>query len=119
MQLVNGLASNASACVTGFDQVSFMMGSSASIFNVCDFFVFPYSGCSEFWQAVDGSNGNFTGFNNENGDISGMQFLYGQLSSKVQSRSLNVANWPNVSGNFAAGHESMSYAVKGISRCQP
>jgi lysophospholipase len=77
-QLVNGLASNASACVTGFDQVSFMMGSSASIFN-----------------AVDGSNGNFTGFNNENGDISGMQFLYGQLSSKVQSRSLNVANWPN------------------------
>lgn len=33
-QLVKGLAPGASACVTGFDQVAFMMGSSASIFNV-------------------------------------------------------------------------------------
>ncbi|KAF8554177.1 phospholipase B [Imleria badia] len=76
--LVNGIASSPSACVTGFDQVAFMMGSSASIFN-----------------AVDGSNGNFTGFDNQDGDVIGMQFLYQQLSSNVQSRSFNVANWPN------------------------
>ncbi|KAH0827839.1 phospholipase B [Lanmaoa asiatica] len=76
--LVNGLASGPSTCVTGFDQAAFLMGSSASIFNV-----------------VDGSSGNFTGFDGQNGDVTGMQFLYEQLSSRVQSRSFNVANWPN------------------------
>lgn len=30
-----------------------------------------------------------------------MQYLYNELSSKVNTRSFNVANWPNVSGNFA------------------
>ncbi|KAG9316593.1 phospholipase B [Chiua virens] len=73
--IVNGLVST---CMTGFDQVGFVMGTSASIFNT-----------------INGPNGNFTGFNDQNGDIAGMQFLYDQLSSKVQSRSLNVANWPN------------------------
>ncbi|KAG8213909.1 phospholipase B [Butyriboletus roseoflavus] len=73
--LMNGLVPSTSACVMGFDQAAFMMGSSASFFN--------------------GPNGNFTGFNNQNGDVTGMQFLYEQLSSKVQSRSFNVANWPN------------------------
>jgi hypothetical protein len=43
------------------------------------------------------SNGLFAAFDSQNGDESGMNFLYEQLSSKVQSRSLNVANWPNVS----------------------
>ncbi|KAF9241566.1 phospholipase B [Melanogaster broomeanus] len=77
--LVSGLPANPSACVTGFDQVSFIMGSSASFFN----------------QVLDDSNGIFAGFDDENGDESGMNFLYEQLSSNVQSRSFNVANWPN------------------------
>ncbi|KAI9569636.1 phospholipase B [Boletus coccyginus] len=76
--LVNGVGSSPSACVTRFDQVAFIMGSSASIFNV-----------------VDGPNGNFTGFDDQNGDVVDMQFLYDQLSSRVQSRSFNIANWPN------------------------
>lgn len=32
--LNNGQPDNSSACVTGFDQAGFMMGSSASLFNV-------------------------------------------------------------------------------------
>lgn len=67
------------------------------------FFVFSCPGCSYLsWQVVDGPNGNFTSFEDQNGDVVDMQFLYDQLSSRVQSRSFNVANWPNVSGNFAA-----------------
>ncbi|KAF9227378.1 phospholipase B [Gyrodon lividus] len=77
--LVNGLPASASACVTAFDQVSFIMGSSASFFN----------------QVLDEPNGIFAAFDDQNGDEPGMKFLYEQLSSKVQSRSLNVANWPN------------------------
>ena len=70
-------------------------------------------------QVVDGPNGNFTGFNDQNGDVAGMQFLYDQLSSRVPSRSFNVANWPNVSGRFAVSQRPMSHVVEGISRCQP
>lgn len=70
-------------------------------------------------QVVDGPNGNFTGFDDQNGDVTGMQFLYDQLSSTVQSRSFSVANWPNVSGGFTTGQRPISYDAKGISRCQP
>lgn len=70
-----------------------------------------------FLQVVDGPNGNFTGFNEQNSDVAGMQFLYDQLSSRVQSRSFNVANWPNVSANLATGQKSVSYRTKGVSRC--
>ena len=55
------------------------------------------------WQVIDESTGNFTGFDDQNGNVADMQFLYDQLASRVQSRSFNVANWPNVSGSFAAG----------------
>lgn len=56
--LVNGIASSASACVMGFDQVGFMMGSSANIFNVllCGllsglFVTFLLAGCRRAeWQ---------------------------------------------------------------------
>ncbi|KAL4078419.1 lysophospholipase catalytic domain-containing protein [Scleroderma yunnanense] len=78
-QFVNGRPTNSSSCVTGFDQVGFVMGTSASAFN----------------GILDVSSGNFVGFNTENGDASGMQFLYQQLSSRVQTRSQTVANWPN------------------------
>ncbi|KIJ68152.1 hypothetical protein HYDPIDRAFT_173810 [Hydnomerulius pinastri MD-312] len=77
--LTNGLPTNPSACVTGFDQVGFVMGTSSSFFN----------------EVLDESNGNFEGFDDGNGDEEGMNFLYEQLSSAVQSRALNVANWPN------------------------
>ena len=119
--LVNGIASSPSACVTGFDQVAFMMGSSASIFNVDHFlcFLIPVAHDLFSLQAVNGPNGNFTGFDGQDGDVIGMQFLYQQLSSRVQSRSFNVANWPNVSGSAVVYQRPMSYVAKGISRRQP
>lgn len=33
-QFMNGQPANTSSCVTGFDQVGFVMGTSASAFNV-------------------------------------------------------------------------------------
>lgn len=78
-QFLNGEPTNTSSCVTGFDQVGFVMGTSASAFN----------------GIIDASSGQFTGFDPDNGDASGMQFLYQQLSSRVQTRSQTVANWPN------------------------
>ena len=35
--LNNGLPDNSTACVTNFDQTGFMMGTSASLFNVSPF----------------------------------------------------------------------------------
>ncbi|KAH7888717.1 phospholipase B [Phlebopus sp. FC_14] len=74
--LMNGLPANSSACVTGFDQVGFVIGTSASSFS-------------------EVSGGNFSGFDGQNGDEAGMTFLYQQFSSNFETRSLNVANWPN------------------------
>jgi len=34
--LTNGQPPNSTGCVTGFDQVGFMMGTSASLFNVSE-----------------------------------------------------------------------------------
>jgi len=38
--LLNGQPANDTACVTGFDQASFMIGSVSNLFNVC--FPFPF-----------------------------------------------------------------------------
>lgn len=118
--LVNGLASGTSACVTGFDQVSFIMGSSASIFNVYKSWCLPVQLLTILLlQTVDGPNGNFTGLDSQNNDVAGIQYLYDQLSSIVQSRSFDVANWPNVSGSCTMNQTPMSDDSTAISGRQP
>jgi len=94
---MNGLPANPSACVTGFDQASFIMGTSSSFFNVCHIFQgFLRTRPDLLWQAVlDVSDGNF-GFNADSGEEDGMNFLFNQLSSHTQSDAQNAANWPNV-----------------------
>jgi lysophospholipase len=42
--LNNGQPDNHTACVTNFDQTGFMMGTSASLFNVS-----PFLACSLIW----------------------------------------------------------------------
>ncbi|KAH7919355.1 phospholipase B [Leucogyrophana mollusca] len=78
-RLTGGYPTNNTACVTGFDQASFIMGTSASMFNVL----------------LDGSSDNINDFNSENGDQTGMSYLLQQLSGDAPTRALNVANWPN------------------------
>lgn len=76
--LTNGLPDNPSACVTGFDQASFVMGASSSFFNA----------------VLNATNGNF-GFDTSNGDEDGMNFIFNQLLSHTPSNIMNAANWPN------------------------
>ncbi|OJA08670.1 hypothetical protein AZE42_01184 [Rhizopogon vesiculosus] len=77
--LTNGLPANASACVTGFDRASFVMGTSSSFFNA----------------VLNTTDGTSFGFNTDNGEEDGMNFLFSQLSSHAQSDTNDVANWPN------------------------
>ncbi|KAJ6586847.1 phospholipase B [Mycena vulgaris] len=75
--LANGKAANGSACVKGFDQAGFIMGTSASLFNqIFDF----ASNTIQGWSTSD-SNTLF-------------YILQRQLRS-VRTRADDVANWPN------------------------
>ncbi|KAJ7262254.1 phospholipase B [Mycena haematopus] len=78
--LTNGKADNGSACVTGFDQAGFIMGSSASLFNqIFDFATNTLQG--------------FSGFDSSDGQKI-VYILERQLRS-VRTREDDVANWPN------------------------
>ncbi|KAI0045904.1 phospholipase B [Auriscalpium vulgare] len=75
--LNNGVPDNTTACVTGFDQASFVMGTSASLFN----------------QILDFANNKIQGFD----DSAAKSILYiidRQLRS-VRTRADDVANWPS------------------------
>jgi len=76
--LTNGLPTNQSDCITGFDQASFVMGTSSSFFNA----------------VLNVTDGNF-GFDTSNGDEGGMNFIFNQLSSHTPSNVMDAANWPN------------------------
>ncbi|KAG2150555.1 phospholipase B [Suillus clintonianus] len=77
--LTNGLPANPSACVTGFDQASFVMGTSSSFFNA----------------VLNVTEGTF-GFNTDDGDEDGMKFIFDQLLSHTPSSNvMDAANWPN------------------------
>ncbi|KAG2146011.1 phospholipase B [Suillus bovinus] len=76
--LADGLPANPSACVTGFDQASFVMGTSSSFFNA----------------VLNVTDGNF-GFDTSDGDEAGMNFIFDQLVSHTPSNVMNAANWPN------------------------
>ncbi|KAF8210154.1 phospholipase B [Mycena galopus ATCC 62051] len=78
--LTNGQADNGSACVTGFDQAGFIMGSSASLFN-------------QIFDFADNTLQSFGGFDSDDSD-SIVYVLQRQLRS-VRTREDDVANWPN------------------------
>ncbi|KAF7376080.1 Lysophospholipase [Mycena sanguinolenta] len=78
--LTNGKADNGSACVTGFDQAGFIMGSSASLFNqIFDF----------------GTNTlqSFSGFDSD--DSNTIVYILERQLRSVRTRDDDVANWPN------------------------
>ncbi|KAJ3853028.1 phospholipase B [Lentinula lateritia] len=68
---------NATACVTGFDQAGFMMGTSASLFN----------------QILDFAHNTLQGFSQSDGN--GLLYVLSRQLSEVRTRADDVANWPN------------------------
>ncbi|EPQ56964.1 hypothetical protein GLOTRDRAFT_73425 [Gloeophyllum trabeum ATCC 11539] len=74
---VNGTPPNDTACVTGFDQAGFIMGSSASLFN----------------QILDFGTNTLTGFSSQ--DASGLLYVLSRQLQEVRTRANDVANWPN------------------------
>ncbi|EIN11650.1 phospholipase B [Punctularia strigosozonata HHB-11173 SS5] len=79
----NGQPDNSTACVTGFDEASFVMGTSASLFN----------------QILDFGQ-NFLGSFDKDDGASLLYVLARQLRS-VRTRADDVANWPNPFHNVA------------------
>ncbi|THV07356.1 phospholipase B [Dendrothele bispora CBS 962.96] len=75
--LVEGRPANGTACVTGFDQAGFMMGTSASLFN----------------QILDFGRNTIQGFSDS--DANGLLYVLSRQLSEVRTRSDDVANWPN------------------------
>ncbi|EKM80903.1 hypothetical protein AGABI1DRAFT_37284 [Agaricus bisporus var. burnettii JB137-S8] len=75
--LSNGFPDNGTACVTGFDQVGFMMGTSASLFN----------------QILDFAGNAIQGWSQS--DTDGLLYILGEQLKEVRTRADDVANWPN------------------------
>lgn len=75
--LSNSKAENGSACVTGFDQAGFIMGSSASLFN----------------QILDFAHNTIDGFSDN--DANGLLYTLRRQLDEVRTRADDVANWPN------------------------
>ncbi|KAL0956276.1 hypothetical protein HGRIS_002434 [Hohenbuehelia grisea] len=75
--LIDGFPPNGSACVTGFDQVGFVMGTSASLFN----------------QIFDFARNTISGFSTQ--DSAGLTYVLGRQLQAVRTRADDVANWPN------------------------
>ncbi|KAG6917429.1 hypothetical protein DXG01_002515 [Tephrocybe rancida] len=75
--LNNGRAVNGSACVTGFDQAGFIMGSSASLFN----------------QILDFASNTISAFSQNDG--AALLYVLGRQLREVRTRADDVANWPN------------------------
>ncbi|KAG5716751.1 Lysophospholipase 3 [Termitomyces sp. T112] len=75
--LSNGKAVNGSACVTGFDQAGFIMGSSASLFN----------------QILDFARNTISEFSQSDG--AAILYVLSRQLKEVRTRADDVANWPN------------------------
>ncbi|GLB40375.1 putative cytoplasmic phospholipase A2, catalytic subunit [Lyophyllum shimeji] len=75
--LSNGKAENGSACVTGFDQAGFIMGSSASLFN----------------QILDFAHNSLSTFSKS--DATGLLWVLSRQLQEVRTRADDVANWPS------------------------
>ncbi|PPQ68206.1 hypothetical protein CVT25_015038 [Psilocybe cyanescens] len=83
--LNSGRSLNGSACVVGFDQAGFIMGSSASLFN--QIFDFGTSTLSQFSSS----------------DSTGLLYLLSRQLREVRTRANDVANWPNPFQGQSAG----------------
>ncbi|KAJ6593826.1 phospholipase B [Mycena capillaripes] len=75
--LSNGKAANGSACVKGFDQAGFIMGTSASLFN----------------QIFDFAHNTLQGFSGS--DSSKLIYILQRQLRSVRTRADDVANWPS------------------------
>ncbi|KAG6849456.1 hypothetical protein H0H93_008299 [Arthromyces matolae] len=75
--LSNGKAVNGSACVTGFDQAGFIMGSSASLFN----------------QLLDFARNKISDFSGSDG--AAILYVLSRQLQEVRTRADDVANWPS------------------------
>ncbi|KAH9485342.1 Lysophospholipase 3 [Psilocybe cubensis] len=75
--LDGGRSLNGSACVIGFDQAGFIMGSSASLFN----------------QILDFGTNTLSQFSSS--DSTGLLYLLQRQLREVRTRANDVANWPN------------------------
>jgi lysophospholipase len=79
--LTNSKPDNDTACVTGFDEAGFVMGTSASLFN----------------QILDFGTNTLKGFRNEDG--AGLLYVLSRQLAQVRTRADDVANWPSVSAS--------------------
>ena len=100
----NGAPPNATGCVTGFDQAGFMMGTSASLFNVR-----PSRSTFRTLNAVpiqcvltligqqilDFADNTLEGF--DSSDAKSLIYVLQRQLRDVRTRAADVANWPNVS----------------------
>lgn len=95
--LTNGVPDNDTSCVTAFEQAGFIMGTSASLFNVRNssfthhhFLTWSLS----LQQALDTVNNKLQDFDK---DGQGLLYTLQRQLRSVRTRADDVANWPSVS----------------------
>jgi hypothetical protein len=92
--LSNGKPANGSACVTGFDQAGFIMGTSASLFNVSPIshpIITTTNPSSQ--QILDFARNTITQFSSTDG--AGLLYVLSRQLQAVRTRADDVANWPS------------------------
>ena len=98
--LTNGQPDNATACTTQFDQTGFVMGTSASLFNVsiCSCLspfrmekddLYPRN-----QQILDIARDRIDGF--DDSSSKGLLLVLSRQLGELRTRADDVANWPNV-----------------------
>jgi len=98
--LTNGQPDNATACTTQFDQTGFMMGTSASLFNVSIYGCFSPSRmeiddlCPCNQQILDIALDKIDGFDDTS--AKGLTLVLSRQLGELRTRADDVANWPNV-----------------------
>ena len=99
--LKNGVPDNDTACVRAFDQAGFIMGTSASLFNVCSFPVIPREVgllmLRALQQILDFAHNKIDSFGK---DGQGLLYSLQRLLRSTRTRADDVANWPSVRTAF-------------------
>jgi lysophospholipase len=93
--LSNGRSVNGSSCVTGLDQAGFIMGTSASLFNVSIIFIYSFKNLYylALQQILDFGRNTISQFSKS--DSSTLLYLLSRQLQDVRTRANDVANWPN------------------------
>lgn len=94
--LTNGKPTNSSACVTGFDQTSFVFGTSSSLFNVCICIFIPFIYDSELFlqKVLYEISGKIDEFDKDSSNA--LLNILRQMLLAVSTRAEDVGNYPNV-----------------------